>query len=179
MTKPGYPNIKAVLILSVGFYVLFIAFFASANSASKALREAGYSNLGFYSLAVLYLFFSLSSFFTPLLIQKWEPKWSMVIASLTYALWIITLALTSLVLKNDSLKNWFSYESVYCIVILASVINGAGCSLLWIAQGKYLSDSAMLCLERKGTYNSIFWTTMLSAQFSSSILNAYVLGEFP
>ena len=76
-----YPNIKAVIILSASFFVLFMAFFSSANASAKALKDSGFNNMGFYSLSMLYLNFGLASLWTPRIVKSLHPKKSMVIAS--------------------------------------------------------------------------------------------------
>jgi hypothetical protein len=113
--------------------MLFMAFFSSANSASKVLRDCGFANLGFYSLSMLYLNFGLSSLWTPMVVKKLQPKMSMVIASLFYSLWIISLALTSAALKNETIREMLSYNAIAVMVLGVGFISGAGCSLLWIA----------------------------------------------
>lgn len=95
-----YPNIKAVIILSASYFVLFLAFFSSANSSAKALRDSGFNNMGFYSLAMLYMNFGLSSLWTPKVVKAIHPKKTMVIASIFYSLWIVSLALTTAALKT-------------------------------------------------------------------------------
>jgi len=102
----------------------------------------------------------------------------MVIASLCYALWIVSNALTTAALKSPTISALLSYNAVVVIVLTIAFLSGAGCSLLWVAQGKYLSDCAEPCPSKKGFYNSFFWSTMFLAQVSSSLLNAYVLGSF-
>ncbi|CDW78001.1 major facilitator superfamily protein [Stylonychia lemnae] len=56
---------------------------------------------------------------------------------------------------------------------------GFGATLLWVGQGKYLSDCSKHKIEKKGVYSSIFWGAMFFASFLSSILNALVLGSYP
>ena len=179
LLSKSQPNLKAVLVLSLSFFVLFTAFFSASNAATKALKSCGFEDLAFQSLTTLYFFFGLSCFWAPKLIVKLGAKLSMALASLTYASWIVSLALTSLALKSDSLHDMLSRETVYVIVMAVSVVSGTGGSFLWIGQGKYLSDCAMICLERKGQYTSLFWTTMLTAQVVSSFFNAFVLGTLP
>lgn len=120
-------------ILSLSFFVLFMAFFSAANSAAKALRDCGFSNLGFYSLAMLYLNFGLASLWTPKVLKRFHAKKTMVIASLFYALWIISLAMTSAALKSETISAYLSYNAVVIIVLTVAFVSGAGCSLLWIA----------------------------------------------
>ena len=128
-----YPNIKAIMILSGSFFVLFLGFFAAANSSAKALRDSGFNNLGYYSLATLYLTFGLASIYTPRIVRKYHGKKSMVMASLVYSAWIISLALTTAALKSPTISSYLSYNSIVFIVLLVAFLSGPGCSLLWIA----------------------------------------------
>lgn len=57
----------------------------------------------------------------------------MTLGSLTYAVWILSLALTSMALKSETLKSMLSYNQVYIIVIGASFVNGLGTSVTWVA----------------------------------------------
>ena len=127
------PNIKTVIWLACSYLVWFMAFVASANVASKALRECGFQNLGFYSLSILYLFFGLQSFLSPLIIRKVKPKKVMMTSAVGYAIWMVSLALTSIALKSETLKENLSYTAVYLIVIVSSVIVGTSASLCWVA----------------------------------------------
>ena len=137
-----HPNLKAIIILSCTYFVLFLAFFASANSSAKALRDSGFKNMGFYSLAMLYLNFGLSSLWTSKVVKAIHPKKTMVIASIFFSLWILSLALTTAALKTPSIRENLSYNTICTIVLSVSFVSGAGHSLLWMAQGKYLSDCA-------------------------------------
>ena len=137
-----------------------MAFFSAANSSAKALKDSGFSNLGFYSLSMLYLNFGLASLWTPHVLKRLMAKKTMVIASTFYALWIISLALTTAALKSETISAALSYNAVAVIVLTTSFISGAGWSLLWVAQGKYLSDCAESCPSKKGLYNSLFWSTI-------------------
>ncbi len=68
-----------------------------------------------------------------MVVKKLQPKMSMVIASLFYSLWIISLALTSAALKNETIREMLSYNAIAVMVLGVGFISGAGCSLLWIA----------------------------------------------
>ena len=105
-----YPNIYAVSILSLCFFILFMAFFSSANSAAKALRDSGFKKVGFYSLAMLYLNFGLASLWTPHIVKRVNAKKAMIIASLMYSLWIISLAMTTAALKSETISSYLSYN---------------------------------------------------------------------
>ena len=101
----GYPNIKAILILSSCFFTLFLGFNSAANSATKALRDSGFENLGYYSLSALYLTFGAGSFLAPRMIRLLSPKNALVVASTVYAIWIISLAITTIILESPSMNS--------------------------------------------------------------------------
>ncbi|CDW81126.1 major facilitator superfamily protein [Stylonychia lemnae] len=141
MRLKDYPNIKNVLYLSVCFFVLFFTYAASANVASKALKECGFNNLGYYSLSTVFMVFGLGSFF--------------------------------------SSNIYLSYNLVVGFVIFCSILIGFAASILWVAQGKYLSDCSLVCQDKKGRYQGLFWTFMFISFFLSSIVSAFILGYFP
>ena len=64
------PNLKAVLFLSCGFFFLFFAFGSTSTIVTQSMRNSGFHNLGFYSLTVFYLFFSVSSLTASALLSK-------------------------------------------------------------------------------------------------------------
>ncbi len=132
----NYPNIKPVLILSASFFTLFLAFNSAANSAAKAMKDSGFENLGFYTLAVLYGTFGVGSYWAPRMVRYFKPKRGMALASIMYAVWIGSLALCTILVRHGLLDQ----KGVTILNLFIAFICGPGCSLLWIAQGKYLTD---------------------------------------
>jgi MFS family permease len=166
------PNLKCVILLSFGFFILMFSFGSGSTIASKALKENGYENLGFYSLAVLYLFLALSCLTASSIVYRLGPKVSLMCSALVYTIWIFSLGLTTK--SNIYLQPWI----VKVIVYSASALCGIGAATLWVAQGKYLSDCAKIYPERKGLYNSIFWSINMTSSIASSLIDAYLLGNF-
>ncbi len=60
---------------------------------------------------------------------------------------------------------------------MASVIDGSGNALLWVAQGKYISDCA--CEEKKGFFFSLFYTIYMFSSLIGSLMAVFLLGAFP
>jgi hypothetical protein len=69
--------------------VLFIAFNSAANISGQALINNGFDALGFYTMATLYLAYSLCSFFSPFFVTKLGDKNSLFLSALCYAFWIL------------------------------------------------------------------------------------------
>lgn len=51
---------------------------------------------------------------------------------------------------------------VTCTVI-GSVLLGIGAALIWVIQGKYMSDCVQKCPERAGQYTGLFFTIVGSS----------------
>ncbi|KAH7718534.1 Ion channel regulatory protein [Aphelenchoides avenae] len=116
-----------VIQLSLGFFFIFFAFFTQSSieqavidsyaDQGKIIRHAGY-----ISLAIIYGVFTVANFFAPPIVAKLTAKWSMALSSLVYVLFhACFLYLTEI--------------SLY----IASALLGAVGSLLWSAQGNYLT----------------------------------------
>lgn len=81
------PNFGKLMVLSVGFMLMFSVFNTAQNLASNVLKDLGFGNMGFYSLAFLYLTFSLSCFVASAIVNKIGERVSMVSGSLCYTLY--------------------------------------------------------------------------------------------
>ena len=88
-------NLDRLLVLSIGFFLLFSAFGTAQSLAAKVLSEDGLKNLGFYSLGLLYLFFGLCSLFSSLVVNKLGSRYSMVLGAIFYACYIATFILAA------------------------------------------------------------------------------------
>lgn len=58
-------------------------------------------------------------------------------------------------------------------VILTAGINGAGAAILWVSQGKYISECAND--SNKGFFNSYFWGFYQSSNIFGNVIAAIVL----
>jgi hypothetical protein len=69
---------------------MFTAFNSVQNLSAKILKDDGQENLGFYSLASIYLFFSISSVFATGIINRLGIRVSLMCSSFCYFLWIFS-----------------------------------------------------------------------------------------
>ncbi|GAM23933.1 hypothetical protein SAMD00019534_071080 [Acytostelium subglobosum LB1] len=118
--------------LSFGFLFLFMGFTPTQNISSVI-----HKNDGPFGLALLYFFFGIGCFISPVLSKKIGLVKSLFFSGLTYALFIIS---------STSWLNFFYYP--------ASMIIGLGAAVLWTSQPTYLSRAAPL--SQVGTYSAIF-----------------------
>ena len=61
------------------------------------------------------------------------------------------------------------------LLILTAAINGAGAGILWVAQGKFISDCA--CKENVGFFNSYFWAFFMASQITGNVTAGLVLKQ--
>lgn len=98
-------------------------------------------------------------------------------AAMCYSFWIICFLLPSYYLEYDGdekKRPWFLDRAfITAIVIVTAGICGAGASVLWTAQGKYISECA--CKENKGFFNGYFWAIFSSSFVIGNLIGAIVL----
>ena len=165
-----------LLILSIGFQLLFCVFSTSQNLASQVLDNLGFGNMGFYSLGVLYFTFSFCCFIATPIVNKCGERFAMTMGALCYTTYTASFILASAPGKYpdqaDSL--WlFNRNLIKAVILIAAAINGFGASILWVAQGKYLARIANDA--NKGLFNSIFWAFFMSSQIIGALFAAVVL----
>lgn len=168
-------NLCKLLILSVGFALLFSVFNTAQNLASQVLDDLGFGNLGFYSLGTLYFTFSLSSFLATPIVNNCGERISMTVGAMCYTLYTASFILASTPLKYPDVADaWiFQKGAIYAIILVSAIANGFGASILWVAQGRYISRIANDA--NKGSFNSIFWAFFMSSQVIGTLFAAIVL----
>jgi hypothetical protein len=173
-----YTNIGKVAVLSVGFMTLFTAYNTCQNFASKVLLDDGFDNIGFTSLAVLYLVFSVCSFFSTAIVNKIDNiAISLSIGGLCESCFIVCFLLPSSYSEADpeNLPWYLDKTFIQYMLIISAAINGAGGGILWTSQGKFIAKCATD--ENKGFFNSFFWAFYMSSLIIGNITAALVLGN--
>jgi len=149
-------NLLKVTVISVGFFCLFTAFSPAQNLSSETIDSCGLGDLGFYSLGLLYLTFSIASFFSTAVVHKLGVKFSLVLGALCYSFWILSFLVPVYSSRNtDSTLFLFKKGFMYFLLLFSAMVNGFGASILWVAQGKYISNCATD--ETKAFFFSYFW----------------------
>jgi MFS family permease len=113
-------GMQKVVHLAVGFFFLFAAYNTIQNYVTSLLPGC----LGFTSLCVLYVSVCPSLMLAPSICKKLGDRYTLVLGSLCYAVWIASLT------RADN--QW--------LVLGASVVIGFGAAILWVAQGSYLTS---------------------------------------
>ena len=123
-----------MVLLSVGFLLLFSTFFTASGLAGKVLADNDFGNLGFFSLGALYISFAACSFISSNVVAKCGERTALVGGSLCYTLYIGTFILSSYRGQNPDLQAWYLNKTFIVVLIyVAAVLNGFGASILWLA----------------------------------------------
>ncbi|MCK5176971.1 MAG: MFS transporter, partial [Candidatus Aenigmarchaeota archaeon] len=144
---------KEVKILSLSFFLIFLGFNGVQQYITVFFSDTGLIDLGFYSLILIYLCFTLSEPLSAVFVSKYGAKKCMIISSIFYSLFIISLLSKSVAL-----------------IYLCSALLGIAASLLWTGQNSYLiraSDKKHYG-ENAGFFNSL--------QSLGSALGVFILG---
>jgi hypothetical protein len=157
-------NVKffRILIMSISFMLIFTAFQTSSMveqsviDGAKAEPNSTFTGDGFISLATIYAVFAASNWGAPSVVSVLGPKVSMMVGGVPYLLFIGSFLRP---------MTWTLYTG--------SVLVGLGASVLWTAQGNYLTlNSDQDTITRN---SGLFWALL---QCSLLIGNLYVYIAF-
>ena len=133
-----------------------------------------FGDLGFYSLGVLYFTFAFSCFIATPIVNKCGERFSMTLGSFCYFMYVSSFIFASASIKyEDEEYGILKKNSIETIILITAAFNGFGASILWVAQGSYLSKIATDA--NKGTYNSIFFAFFMACLIVGVLFGAIVL----
>ncbi|EGT40710.1 hypothetical protein CAEBREN_22703 [Caenorhabditis brenneri] len=157
-------DLFTVCQLGASFAFIFSAFNSQGLIEVAVLRkkaetapETGITNnSGYYSLSIIYLFFTFFNLLIPPIVKKLGAKWSQIIGASAYLFFMLT----------------FLYLNVY-LLYFGSAVLGAGAALLWAGNGCYLVEiSRRDKMERN---SGIMWAMLQSSLITGGIFLIYVL----
>ncbi|CAI2358235.1 unnamed protein product [Caenorhabditis sp. 36 PRJEB53466] len=157
-------DLITVLQVGASFTFIFSAFnsqgfieVAVLRKKAKTAPETGITERsGYYSLSIIYFFFTFFNFVIPSVVQKIGEKWSQVIGASGYLFFMLT----------------FLYLNVY-LLYFGSAVLGAGAALLWAGNGCYLvSVSRRSQIERN---SGIMWAMIQSSLITGGFFLIFVL----
>uniref|UniRef100_A0A1A8IWM4 Major facilitator superfamily domain containing 11 n=4 Tax=Nothobranchius TaxID=28779 RepID=A0A1A8IWM4_NOTKU len=144
-----------VVILGVGFLLIFTAFTTCGNveqTVLKGLNNSTFSGSGYHSLGIIYGVFSFSNLLAPTVVTVIGAKLTMFLSGLLYSGYIAVFIIPS---------TWSFY--------LTSALIGIGAALLWTAQGHFLVENSEASTINRNT--GMFWALL---QCSMLLGNLYV-----
>ena len=121
---------KNVLIISLCFMLLFTAF-----NGLQFFQSSLHTEEGLACVSVLYASFVITGLLgvAPLIINKIGPKWTMVVGTCTYLLWVLM----------NGHATWYT-------MIPAAILVGLGAGPLWVAKAAYLTVTATNVANKGG-----------------------------
>lgn len=132
--------------------------------------------MGFYALGVLYCTFGAMSFFASPIVLCLGDKWTMFVGALCYAFYVGAFILALERSEHPDSEKWASmYNFIYGFILVSAAICGFGASILWVAEGKYISNCAQKA--NSGFFNSFFWAFLMSSQVIGNLMAALVIPE--
>jgi hypothetical protein len=119
----------------------------------------------------------MCSFISAPVVNKLGEKYSLMLGCSTYVLYIGAFIPPCEWHEhpNDGLGSDFTL--MYILLMVCAAATGFGGSILWVAQGKYLSNCSNE--TNKGMYTSIFWAFYISSLIIGNLLAAYVIVDIP
>ena len=87
-TISKYQNLTHVIHVSIGFTFLFTAYYACQNISSEILKDMGYDNIGFLSVAIIYLVFAVSIVIAVPIKKVVGTKMSLFLGAMMYVVYI-------------------------------------------------------------------------------------------
>lgn len=101
---------------------------------TEILSDSGFANLGFYAQGFLYFTFGICSFVAAPTVHALGDKWSLILGSLTYAIYTASQILPVLRSENPDNKTLAGmYNFMYGLILFTAALNGWGASILWVA----------------------------------------------
>lgn len=168
------PNLGRLTLLSIGFFMLYTAYCATANIVSLALEKNGYGPLGFLSIGMIYISWGLGSLLSSTIYKRLGQRWSIFLGAISNATWIYSSLLTLNKQEDDKEEVWYqSSLFVYFVVISNSIFNGFCNGPMWVAACKQVT--AYSTPATYGSYFSYFWLWYISSQISGNLIASYVL----
>lgn len=147
---------KNVLLLSAGFFLISLGFTGPHRFTTILFQEAGKPQLGFLSLFLIYVFFALTTSVSGRLISRFGPKISMILASVSYAVYVAVLPV---------------FHPI--VMMVMSIAVGISAAFLWSSQSLYLVSVSQK--QTRGLSAGIFSAGNSLASFLSVIFLGFIL----
>lgn len=160
--NPEYRNLWKAIHCSLGFFLLEISTNTVQNVQSTAFSDNGYDAMGFLMLSLSYACLAMGCLFAPRVMEKVGFRFCMMAGSFFDTCWIVAQLAPAFKALNPHSESLFLSESFIVIAnTIASITSGLGAALLWVAQGKYISDCATP--NTKGFFFGAFWAIYMAS----------------
>ena len=102
------------------------------------MKDLGYSNIGFLSIALIYLTFAATSLMAAPINKYLGTRWTLFLSALTYVIYIASYLFAVVkvqrIADGKDVSSWiFNDGFVKFIFLFASCLTGAGAGPLWVS----------------------------------------------
>lgn len=163
ITRPKRRYTKNLVVLSLGFILVFTAF-RSVQNLQSSINTAG--RLGVFTMSLVHATTFISCLFAPALVEKLSSKWTIVIGLLFYIFWI-------------GANFW-----PHVVTLVPTAVGvGFGQSLAWGAQVSYIEKLAVdyshlskeLTQQELYKFNGIFLACFQSSHIWGNLISSLLL----
>ena len=173
-------NLEKVLMISFGFFVMFIAYLSCQNLASKILEDLGFESLGLLSVSLIYFVYACNSMMAAKIIKKFGTRMTLCLSGLSYSFWIGSFLVPaykhSKIQEGVDPEELVSDEFIIGLFLISGFILGLGAGPLWVSQNYYVTDCAND--QNKGRFNSLFWGLFQACNLISFPLAGFLISKF-
>lgn len=156
---PSSPSVRNGIHLGLSFCCIFMAFSVSQNFQTSSDHKKQGAN----ALGILYACFTLANFVSSFIVSSLGSKMCLILGSFTYVLFVAA-----------------NIVYVELLLYLSSGLLGLGASVLWTAQGAYISNCSALHEQQLGLptsstlgfFNGLFFSIFQVNQLLGNLLAA-------
>jgi MFS family permease len=123
------------------------------------MEKNGFETLGYYILAVLYLFMGIGSILSTAIINKFGTRFCLVMGGFGNVQWILSTLLA--VYSDKILESGVPLGLIYAGLITSTIINGFTVGVLWASANQYIADCSSD--YNKGFFFSYFWSFYMTS----------------
>jgi len=152
---------RADFVFGTGYLGISFMFLFTGFNATQSLLTSLYADMGNVCFVIIYISFGVSCVFIA------RPAVDMLGARITSAAGAATYTLFSA--ANIWPMPYFLYP--------ASALCGAGASVVWTAQGVYISQCSMA--ETSGRHSAVFFFFQRMSLLFGNLISSYVLHRYP
>ena len=140
------------------------------------LSKDGYSALGYYILATLYLSIAFGSLVSTAVTKKLGTYKCLVLGGFGHFSFVLASTFPAYKYDHPESSSFFTSTGFMgSLLILSAVLNGFGASIIWVAEGSYVASCAMP--KTRGFFYGFFWMFYQSSQVVGSLMGGLLLAH--
>ncbi len=166
-------NVGNIVMCGLGFFTFYFSYNVIQNFLTEIFEQLGFSQLGFYILAVICITICVFSLIIGPLPTLLGPGKLMAAAGICISLFAACFLLPVYCHYFSSSDGVCSHGFITSAFMILSVIAGFSFSALWVGQGTYLQQCAVS--GNADTLQGIFWFFLQWSQISGNFCAALLL----